>query len=135
MTARCAIHTTTTNRLYERNKEEWHSENNNLHLVCFLLSSEAIAAGIINSSDKGRMASLYGIPERPTPKHYRSYFSSFQDQLEALKDSTTVYVGNLDFSTTEDRIQDLFSRCGVVQRVVMGLNRFDLTQCGFCFVM
>ncbi|KAK8796413.1 hypothetical protein WA588_000548 [Blastocystis sp. NMH] len=81
------------------------------------------------------MASLYGIPERPTPKHYRSYFSSFQDQLDALKDSTTVYVGNLAFTTPEDRIQDLFRRCGVVQRVVMGLNRFDLTQCGFCFVI
>lgn len=96
---------------------------------------KAFAAGITNSADKGTMASLYGIPERPTPKHYRSYFSSFQDQLDALKDSTTVYVGNLAFTTPEDRIQDLFRRCGVVQRVVMGLNRFDLTQCGFCFVM
>ncbi len=28
----------------------------------------------------------------------------------------------------------LISRCGPVKRVVMGLDRFQMTPCGFCFV-
>lgn len=81
------------------------------------------------------MATLYEVPKRPEPKFYRSYFSSLEAQKQALVGSTTVYVGNLDFTTPEDRVYDLFSRCGPIDRVIMGLNRFDRTQCGFCFVM
>ncbi|KKY23814.1 putative nuclear cap binding protein subunit 2 [Phaeomoniella chlamydospora] len=38
---------------------------------------------------------------------------------DPLKDATTLYVGNL---------------CGEIKRLVMGLDRFQKTPCGFCFV-
>lgn len=53
---------------------------------------------------------------------------------EAIKVSRTLYVGNLSFYTTEEQIHELFSKCGEVKRVVMGLNRFKKSPCGFCFV-
>lgn len=43
-------------------------------------------------------------------------------------------MGNLSFYTTEDQIYELFSMCGEVRRVVMGLDRLKKTPCGFCFV-
>lgn len=81
------------------------------------------------------MASLYNVPPKEVHKFYKDYWTSFEDQLNALKDSTTVYVGNLSFYTPEERIYDLFSRCGLVQRVIMGINRIDGSPCGFCFVV
>ena len=46
-----------------------------------------------------------------------------------------MYVGNLSFNICEERIYDLFNRCGVVQNVIMGINRYDGSPCGFCFVV
>jgi nuclear cap-binding protein subunit 2 len=43
-------------------------------------------------------------------------------------------VGNLSFYTSEDQIYELFSMCGEVKRVIMGLDRVKKTPCGFCFV-
>ena len=34
----------------------------------------------------------------------------------------------------EEQVYELFSRCGDVKRVVMGLDKFRKTPCGFCFV-
>jgi nuclear cap-binding protein subunit 2 len=56
------------------------------------------------------------------------------DPEEKLKDATTLYVGNLSFYTTEEQIHELFSKCGEIKRLVMGLDRFQKTPCGFCFV-
>eukprot|EP00927_Polykrikos_kofoidii_P058351 TRINITY_DN52817_c0_g1_i1.p1 TRINITY_DN52817_c0_g1~~TRINITY_DN52817_c0_g1_i1.p1 ORF type:complete len:242 (-),score=48.09 TRINITY_DN52817_c0_g1_i1:42-767(-) len=53
---------------------------------------------------------------------------------EAISVSRTLYVGNLSFYTTEAQIHELFSKCGEVKRVIMGLNRFKKLPCGFCFV-
>jgi nuclear cap-binding protein subunit 2 len=54
--------------------------------------------------------------------------------VEALHGSSTLYVGNLSFFTSELQIQETFSRVGPVKRIIMGLNRESLTPCGFCFV-
>ncbi|KAK9476770.1 RNA-binding domain-containing protein [Lipomyces japonicus] len=51
-----------------------------------------------------------------------------------LQLSATLYVGNLSFYTTEEQITELFSKCGEVKKIVMGLDRFNKTPCGFCFV-
>ena len=51
-----------------------------------------------------------------------------------LRTSTTLYVGNLSFYTTEEQVYELFSMCGEVKRVIMGLDRLKKTPCGFCFV-
>lgn len=56
------------------------------------------------------------------------------DLEEKLADATTLYVGNLSFYTTEEQIHELFSKCGEIKRLVMGLDRFNKTPCGFCFV-
>jgi nuclear cap-binding protein subunit 2 len=40
----------------------------------------------------------------------------------------------LSFYTTEDQIYELFSKVADVKQVVMGLNRFKKSPCGFCFV-
>eukprot|EP00894_Picocystis_sp_ML_P004787 jgi/Pico_ML_1/55304/g1005.t1 len=37
---------------------------------------------------------------------------------ERLRTSTTVYVGNLSFYTTEEQIHEVFSRCGELKRIV-----------------
>ncbi|XP_048370119.1 nuclear cap-binding protein subunit 2 [Sphaerodactylus townsendi] len=55
-------------------------------------------------------------------------------QEKALKTSSTLYVGNLSFHTTEEQIHELFSKCGDVKRIIMGLDNVKKTPCGFCFV-
>lgn len=62
-------------------------------------------------------------------------FEGTKTQQEALlRRSTTLYVGNMSFYTTEGQIHELFSRCGDIKRIVMGLDRNKMTPCGFCFV-
>lgn len=43
-------------------------------------------------------------------------------------------MGNLSFYTTEEQIYELFSKCGDIRRIVMGLDKYKKTPCGFCFV-
>ncbi|KAF8921447.1 hypothetical protein CPB85DRAFT_1548348 [Mucidula mucida] len=63
-----------------------------------------------------------------------------QRQNEMLGKSTTLYVGNLSFYTTEEQIYELFAKCttpedgGGIKRIIMGLDRNTRTPCGFCFV-
>ncbi|KAJ5238441.1 Nuclear cap-binding protein subunit 2 [Penicillium chermesinum] len=57
-----------------------------------------------------------------------------EDELAKLQNATTLYVGNLSFYTTEEQIHELFAKCGEIKRLVMGLDRFEKTPCGFCFV-
>ncbi|OAA53430.1 nuclear cap binding protein subunit 2 [Cordyceps fumosorosea ARSEF 2679] len=57
-----------------------------------------------------------------------------EPQADPLADATTLYVGNLSFYTTEEQVYELFSKCGEIKRLVMGLDRFSKTPCGFCFV-
>ena len=57
---------------------------------------------------------------------------SEQERLLLL--STTLYVGNLSYYTTEEQIHELFSKCGDVKRIIMGLDKVRKTPCGFCFV-
>lgn len=56
------------------------------------------------------------------------------DLEEKLQESTTLYVGNLSFFTTEEQIFELFTRSGDIKRIIMGLDRVKKTPCGFCFV-
>ena len=43
-------------------------------------------------------------------------------------------MGNLSFYTTEEQINELFSKCGDIKKTVMGLDKVKKTPCGFCFV-
>ncbi|EXM31069.1 hypothetical protein V3481_013532 [Fusarium oxysporum f. sp. vasinfectum] len=57
-----------------------------------------------------------------------------EPQADPLASATTLYVGNLSFYTTEEQVYELFAKCGEIKRLVMGLDRFNKTPCGFCFV-
>ncbi|KAM3831029.1 nuclear cap-binding protein subunit 2-like [Vipera latastei] len=64
----------------------------------------------------------------------QSYKGCWKLQVEDLKASSTLYVGNLSFYTTEEQIHELFSKCGDIRRIIMGLDKIKKTPCGFCFV-
>ncbi|XP_069468531.1 nuclear cap-binding protein subunit 2-like isoform X1 [Ambystoma mexicanum] len=64
-------------------------------------------------------------------QHFRG--SRYQ-QEKYLLTSCTLYIGNLSFYTTEEQIHELFSKCGDVKKIVMGLDKVKKTPCGFCFV-
>jgi hypothetical protein len=59
---------------------------------------------------------------------------SQQEWISLLNQSCTLYVGNLSFYTTEEQIYEIFSKCGEIKRIIMGLDRVKKTPCGFCFV-
>ncbi|BFZ06740.1 hypothetical protein BsWGS_09779 [Bradybaena similaris] len=56
------------------------------------------------------------------------------EQEKLLLLSSTLYIGNLSFYTSECQIHELFNRAGDVKRIVMGLDKVRKTPCGFCFV-
>merc|ERR1712035_176802 len=57
-----------------------------------------------------------------------------REQDKLLYTTSTLYIGNLSFYTTEEQITELFSKCGDLKRVIMGLDKVKRTPCGFCFV-
>ncbi|KAJ8031016.1 Nuclear cap-binding protein subunit 2 [Holothuria leucospilota] len=59
---------------------------------------------------------------------------NLSEQEKRLRQSTTLYIGNLSFYTTEEQIFELFSKCGDIKRIIMGLDKIKKTPCGFCFV-
>ena len=68
-------------------------------------------------------------------KYYdKKNYNTQEEYNKALKISTTVYVGNLSFFTTQDSLWELFSRAGKISEIIMGINN-DGHPCGFCFVM
>ncbi|EIW70436.1 hypothetical protein TREMEDRAFT_18663, partial [Tremella mesenterica DSM 1558] len=76
------------------------------------------------------------------PSSYRDNRSELDRETERrlLARSTTLYVGNLSFYTTETQMYEVFSACarpeegGGVKRIIMGLDRHQKTPCGFAFV-
>lgn len=64
----------------------------------------------------------------------QKYKGTRTDLERQLLQSSTLYIGNLSFYTTEEQIHELFSRSGDVKRIIMGLDRHKKTPCGFCFV-
>lgn len=81
------------------------------------------------------MSALYHTEETPQLICWdRNYYTNFEDQLKALKQTRTIYVGNLSFFTREEQLLETFSVVGPVKRVIMGLNSVSKTPCGFCFI-
>jgi len=64
----------------------------------------------------------------------RSHYDSPESQMMALTKSSTLYIGNLAFSTRVTHLRALFSTIGPVSTVNMGLDRYKKTPCGFAFV-
>ena len=59
---------------------------------------------------------------------------SSEEYDDKLHNSSTLYIGNMSFFTSEEQVYELFSMCGEVKRIIMGLDRIKKTPCGFCFV-
>lgn len=57
-----------------------------------------------------------------------------------MRQTATLYLGNLSFYTTEEQIYEVFGRVanvssgGGIKRIIMGLDRNQKTPCGFAFV-
>lgn len=64
----------------------------------------------------------------------RSHYDSPESQMRALGMSSTLYIGNLSFSTGVSHLKALFANLGPVAAINMGLDRFHKTPCGFAFV-
>eukprot|EP00956_Cyclotella_meneghiniana_P040331 scaffold192568_cov49-Cyclotella_meneghiniana.AAC.1 len=64
----------------------------------------------------------------------RSHYDSPETQIRALARSSTVYVGNLAFSTRSIHLRRCFEMLGPVKSVHLGLHRENKTPCGFAFV-
>ena len=62
------------------------------------------------------------------------YYRNKTIDKEKLKNSCTLYIGNLSYNTTEIQLYQIFSSCGKVKRVIMGLNRLSHSPCGFAFI-
>ncbi len=45
------------------------------------------------------------------------------------------YLGNLSIYTPEEYVYELFSKCGEIKMIKMGINKETGTPIGFCFVM
>uniref|UniRef100_A0A3B0MGH3 Nuclear cap-binding protein subunit 2 n=1 Tax=Theileria annulata TaxID=5874 RepID=A0A3B0MGH3_THEAN len=61
--------------------------------------------------------------------------SSIEEWKEKIANSSTVYVGNLAFSTPEERIHEVLQAAGEIDRIVLGLNSIKKSPCGFAFVV
>ena len=51
--------------------------------------------------------------------------------IHDMAKSSTLYIGNLSFYTTEEQLHQFFSKCGALKRIVMGLDRHRKTPAGF----
>ncbi|CAK9162682.1 unnamed protein product [Ilex paraguariensis] len=81
------------------------------------------------------MASLFKDPNKLSAYRDRRFPGTQEEFEQALMDSTTLYIGNMSFYTTEEQVYELFSRAGEIKKIVMGLDKNTKTPCGFCFVI
>lgn len=51
-----------------------------------------------------------------------------------LESHNHTHTPHSSFYTTEEQVYELFTKVGEIKRLVMGLDRFSKTPCGFCFV-
>lgn len=78
---------------------------------------------------------------RPLSSHTKTHHTQTHSPLpqadweRALRTSTTLYIGNLSFYTREEQIYEVFSKCGAIEKIVMGLDKVNKTPCGFAFVV
>ncbi|XP_040203655.1 nuclear cap-binding protein subunit 2, partial [Rana temporaria] len=88
------------------------------------------------AGEVGNMLSILKTDSYVELSQYRDqHFKGKRDEQDKLlKQSCTLYVGNLSFYTTEEQIHELFSKSGDVKKIVMGLDKMKKTACGFCFV-
>ncbi|KAL3567349.1 hypothetical protein D5086_030000 [Populus alba] len=81
------------------------------------------------------MASLFKDLTKLSAYRDRRFPGNQEEFEQALQTSTTVYIGNMSFYSTEEQVYELFSRAGEIKKIIMGLDKNSKTPCGFCFVL
>ncbi|KAF3781274.1 Nuclear cap-binding protein subunit 2 [Nymphaea thermarum] len=81
------------------------------------------------------MASLFKDPGKLSAYRDRRFPGTQEEFDIALQTSTTIYIGNMSFYTTEEQVYELFSRAGEIKKIIMGLDKNTKTPCGFSFVI
>ena len=64
----------------------------------------------------------------------RSYYDFPETQMKNLSKSSTLYIGILSFTTRSHHLHAHFATIGPIQKIHMGLSRFQKTPCGFAFI-
>ncbi|KAF7683710.1 Nuclear cap-binding protein subunit 2 [Astathelohania contejeani] len=65
----------------------------------------------------------------------RTFVGTDDEYYTALRNSSTIYIGQLDQAINEERLWAMFSLCGDIKRIIMGVNKKDnYFPCGFCFI-
>jgi nuclear cap-binding protein subunit 2 len=64
----------------------------------------------------------------------RKNYTTITEQLLATTSSRTVYIGNLGFDVTVERLCDHFSSVGAIKKTILGINKNTKTPCGFAFI-
>ncbi|KAI4319775.1 hypothetical protein MLD38_033335 [Melastoma candidum] len=81
------------------------------------------------------MASLFKDQSKLSAYRDRRFAGTQEEFEQALSSSTTLYIGNMSFYTTEEQVYELFTRAGEIKKIIMGLDKNTKTPCGFCFVL
>ncbi|SCM09664.1 nuclear cap-binding protein, putative [Plasmodium chabaudi adami] len=81
------------------------------------------------------MSHLYEEVYKKRKYYDRALCNDYEDWLNKIQYSKTVYIGNLSIYTTEQQIYEHMSKAGEVENIIMGLHRTEKSPCGFCFVV
>ncbi|KJP89109.1 hypothetical protein AK88_01195 [Plasmodium fragile] len=81
------------------------------------------------------MSHLYEEVYKKRKYYDRALCNDYEDWLNKIQFSKTVYIGNLSIYTTEQQIYEHMRQAGNVENIIMGLHRTEKSPCGFCFVV
>ncbi|GAW79774.1 nuclear cap-binding protein [Plasmodium gonderi] len=81
------------------------------------------------------MSHLYEEVYKKRKYYDRALCNDYEDWLNKIQFSKTVYIGNLSIYTTEQQIYEHMCQAGNVEDIIMGLHRTEKSPCGFCFVV
>lgn len=68
------------------------------------------------------MTSVVHTLGRPSAYRDRKYPAGLLQLEIDLANSSTLYLGNLSFFTTEEQIYEVFSKVGEIKRIIMGME-------------
>uniref|UniRef100_A0A673LA29 Nuclear cap-binding protein subunit 2 n=1 Tax=Sinocyclocheilus rhinocerous TaxID=307959 RepID=A0A673LA29_9TELE len=101
------------------------------HTSVSRLSGTQRVSFLVTGQNHGNRSDSYVDVSQYRDQHFKG---NRYEQEKLLKQSCSLYVGNLSFYTTEEQVHELFSKSGDVKRIVIGLDKVKKTACGFCFV-
>ena len=77
---------------------------------------------------------FYGICDYISKKRRFMKDNEWNETISKLKESKTIYIGELSPLTREEQLFEIFSDFGEIKRIIMGLNKYTKNPCGYCFI-